>query len=77
VERFVGEYGRARGYYTEALALARQRGYRRLEEDAVRGLGEVARLVGEYDQARAPYTEAVALARHLGYRRPSASEPIV
>ncbi|MGH3835304.1 MAG: tetratricopeptide repeat protein [Pseudonocardiaceae bacterium] len=72
VERFVGEYGQAREYYTQALTLARHLGDRRGEADALWGLGEVERFVGDSRQAREYHTQALTLARHLGYRRAEA-----
>jgi tetratricopeptide (TPR) repeat protein/transcriptional regulator with XRE-family HTH domain len=66
VERFVGEYSRAREYHLQALTLAREVGNRRGEVDALWGLGEVERFVGEYSRAREYHTQALTLARHLG-----------
>jgi hypothetical protein len=56
VERLVGEYNQAREHHTQALALARQFGYRPGEANALQGLGAVERLVGEYDQTREHHT---------------------
>jgi tetratricopeptide (TPR) repeat protein len=72
VERFVGKYGQAREYYTQALSLARHLGDRPGEVLALRGLGEVERLVGEYGQARKYHIQSLTLARDLGYRRAEA-----
>jgi tetratricopeptide (TPR) repeat protein len=66
VERLVGEYGQARDYYTQALALARHLGYRRAEADALWALGHVASGTAEPGQARELWRKALKIYEELG-----------
>jgi tetratricopeptide (TPR) repeat protein len=67
-----GFWSEVRYLYSQALALARDLDDRRIEADALWGLGQVERRVGEYGQAREYYTQALTLARNLGYQRAEA-----
>jgi tetratricopeptide (TPR) repeat protein len=65
----LGEYRQAINLHTQALAIARDLGHRRLEGTALDGLGGCHYRLGEYRQAIGLHTRALAIARDFGDRR--------
>ena len=62
----LGEYRRAIDLYTQALAIARETGYRLGESAGLGNLGICHRCLGEYPQAIDLYTQTLAIARETG-----------
>ena len=63
----LGEYRRAIDLYTEALAIARETGYRQSESARLGNLGLCYYNLGEYQRAIDLCTQALAIAREIGY----------
>jgi tetratricopeptide (TPR) repeat protein len=63
---FQGNLARARGSFTEALALAREMGDQRMIAWQLNNLGWTLRLEGDYETARALCEESVSIVRKLG-----------
>jgi tetratricopeptide (TPR) repeat protein len=69
----LGEYRRAIDLYTEALAIARETGYRQSESARLGNLGLCYYNLGEYQRAIDLCTQALAIAREIGYRQVEAN----
>ena len=65
----LGEYRQAIDLYTQALAIAREIGYRQGEGAALGNLGVCHQHLGEYRQAIDLLTQALAIVREIGYRQ--------
>ena len=74
VARNLGDYGAAKAYHEQALALDRQLGNRLGEAANLRGLGNVAEIQGDYAGAKAYHEQALALDRQLGNRLGEAAD---
>ncbi|MBE9138016.1 tetratricopeptide repeat protein [Nodosilinea sp. LEGE 07088] len=66
ISQSFGQYEQALGYYTEALAIARDIGDREGEGSTLNNIGFVYDILGQYEQALGYFTEALAIAREIG-----------
>jgi tetratricopeptide (TPR) repeat protein len=67
-----GDFGRARDYVTEGLAVARELVNRRLIAVNLNALAQLDRTEGDIDAAESSYAEALAITRELGDRESEA-----
>ncbi|MFE3249367.1 tetratricopeptide repeat protein [Streptomyces sp. NPDC059209] len=70
--RNCGRYEEAIDWFTRALEDARREGDRRVEAQALHGLGQSHRLAGRLERAASLFTEALALREEIGYGRGAA-----
>ena len=68
----LGPFLKAKDYFQEALALARELGDSRIEAESLGGMAEVSRRLGRLDDARDHLEQTVALYRKIGDQKKEA-----
>jgi class 3 adenylate cyclase/tetratricopeptide (TPR) repeat protein len=68
INRVLGHYDEAVGYFRRALEVAQATGDRRRQGTLLSNIGEIARLRGDYDAAIPFYEQAMAVAQAVGDR---------